>query len=387
MTVPKAPAFSVPEYRRRLVAVQQGLAERDLDGLVLFSPGNINYLTGMDSENLFDTQACILARDGDPSVVLFDFERGRFDNSAWLAEPVAYGPFADPITAVVEELRRRGLDRGRLGIEQRQAGLSPQHFLRLQAALPTAKIEDAFGPVERVRLVKSEEEIALMRRAAAFTDEGVRAGYAAIVSGVRDASVAAAVVEAMYRAGSDPVCWGPVVAAGYRAGLAHSSFNGHVIARGETVFLELTGQHRRYVAPVMRTATVGTATAEHRRLAQASADAVAAILETARAGTPARTVAEAGLRYIRPVERDIVFHHYFGYPVGIGYPPSWIETLGFFIRTDNPAPVQAGMVFHLPMSLRVAGRLGICLSQTMLVTPDGGVPLTSTPARLAEIEG
>ena len=45
------------------------------------------------------------------------------------------------------------------------------------------------------------------------------------------------------------------------------------------------------------------------------------------------------------------------------------------------------MVFHLPMSLRVAGRLGICLSQTMLVTPDGGVPLTSTPARLAEIEG
>ena len=171
MTVPKAPAFSVPEYRRRLVAVQQGLAERDLDGLVLFSPGNINYLTGMDSENLFDIQACILARDGDPSVVLFDFERGRFDNSAWLAEPVAYGPFEDPITAVVEELRRRGLDRGRLGIEQRQAGLSPQHFLRLQAALPTAKVEDAFGPVERMRLVKSEEEIALMRRAAAFTDE------------------------------------------------------------------------------------------------------------------------------------------------------------------------------------------------------------------------
>src|SRR2546426_593494 len=116
-------------------------------------------------------------------------------------------------------------------------------------------------------------------------------------------------------------CGGPVVAAGYRAGLAHSSFNGHVIARGETVFLELTGEYRRYVAPVMRTAIVGSPTAEHRRLAQASADAVAAILEAARAGTPARTVAEAGLRFIRPVERDVVFHYYFGYPVGIGHPP------------------------------------------------------------------
>ena len=387
MTVPKTPAFSVGEYRRRLAAVQRGLAERNLDGLVLFSPGNINYLTGMDSENLFDIQACILARDGDPVLVVFDFERGRFDNSTWLAEPVAYGPFDDPMTAVVDELRRRGLDRARLGIEQRQAGLPPQHFLRLRAALPGAKVEDAFGPVERARLVKSADEIAFMRQAAAFTDGGVRAGYAAIAPGVRDSTVAAAMVDAMYRAGSDTVCWGPVVAAGYRSGLAHSSFNGHVIARGETVFLELTGQHRRYVAPVMRTAIVGSPTAEHRRLAQASADAVAAILEAARAGTPARTVAEAGLRFIRPVERDVVFHYYFGYPVGIGYPPSWIETLGFFIRTDNPAPLESGMVFHLPMSLRVAGRLGICLSQTMLITSDGGVPLTGTPARLAEIEG
>jgi hypothetical protein len=36
------------------------------------------------------------------------------------------------------------------------------------------------------------------------------------------------------------------------------------------------------------------------------------------------------------------------------------------------------MVFHLPMSLRVAGQYGSCLSQTMLVTPDGGVPLRGT---------
>ena len=61
-----------------------------------------------------------------------------------------------------------------------------------------------------------------MRQAASFTDEDVRAGYAAIAPGVRDATVAAAVVDAICRAGSDPVCWGPVVAAGYRAGLAVS---------------------------------------------------------------------------------------------------------------------------------------------------------------------
>ena len=45
------------------------------------------------------------------------------------------------------------------------------------------------------------------------------------------------------------------------------------------------------------------------------------------------------------------------------------------------------MVFHLPMSLRVAGRYGICLSHTMLVTPDGGVPLTGTNPELVEVPG
>jgi hypothetical protein len=43
------------------------------------------------------------------------------------------------------------------------------------------------------------------------------------------------------------------------------------------------------------------------------------------------------------------------------------------------------MVFHLPMSLRVAGQYGSCLSQTMLVTPDGGVPLTGTDLVLVDV--
>src|SRR5262249_57968616 len=132
---------------------------------------------------------------------------------------------------------------------------------------------------------------------------GGGAGRGGRAAGGRDGVGAAAIRDGMYRAGSDTVCGGRVVAAGYRAGLAHSSFNGHVIARGETVFVELTGEHRRYVAPVMRTAVVGPPTAEHRRLAQASADAVAAILDTARAGPLARAVAEAGLRFLRAPER------------------------------------------------------------------------------------
>lgn len=69
----------------------------------------------------------------------------------------------------------------------------------------------------------------------------------------------------------------------------------------------------------------------------------------------------------------------------MGYPLSWVEGLGFVIRTNNPALFEAGMVFHLPTSLRVAGPYGICLSQTIPVTPDGGVPLMGTRSELVEV--
>lgn len=383
MTVPREAAFAVEEYRGRIARVHAGMAERGLDAIVLFGPHNIAYLTGMDSENLFDPQACILAAGKDPELVILDFELGRFENSAWLEKPVLFGQFDDPVAAFAQAVAAAGLARSRLGIDRRWIGA--QQYQQFVAAVPGAAVEDSFGIVERVRLVKSAAEIELMRKAAGFTDAAVEAGFAAIAAGRRDYAVAAAIMTALYGAGSELSCWGPIVAAGCRSGLAHSAHNGKELKTGECVFLELTGQCRRYTAPLMRTAVIGKASAEQRRLADASAGAVAAILETARAGTPARDVAAAGLRHIAPVEEGIVFHHNFGYPVGLGYPPSWIETLGFFIRADNPTPLEAGMVFHLPMSLRVAGRFGVCLSHTMLVTTEGGVALTRTSARLREL--
>jgi Xaa-Pro dipeptidase len=383
MSIPREPAFSVEEYRGRVGRVHASMAERGLDAIVLFGPHNIAYLTGMDSENLFDPQACILAAGKDPVLVILDFELGRFENSSWLAKPLLFGQFDDPVVAFARAVAAEGLARSHLGIDRRWIG--SQQYQQFVAVLPDAKIEDGFGVVERVRLVKSAAEIELMRKAAGFTDAAVEAGFTAIAAGCRDYDVASAIMAALYGAGSELSCWGPIVAAGYRSGLAHSAHNGKELKTGECVFLELTGQCRRYTAPLMRTAVIGKANAEQRRLADASAGAVAGILDAAKAGTPAREVAAAGLRHIAPVEAGIVFHHNFGYPVGLGYPPSWIETLGFFIRADNPTPLEAGMVFHLPMSLRVAGRFGVCLSHTMLVMPEGGVALTRSPAQLREI--
>ena len=361
------------------------MAEKGLDALLLFSPHNVFYLSGMDSENLFDYQCLLVPGDRDPVLIISHFEEARAENSCWLETVRLYGPFEDPIEATLSAVQDLKLESSRLGMERRSRGLSVDFYDRIRSGLDGASLSDGFGPVERSRLVKSDAEITYMRRAASLTDLGVAAGYEAIGEGVPDYEIGAAIVDAMYRNGSDTVCWGPVVAAGYRAGCAHSTFNGHRLTLGETVFLEITGEVNRYTGPLMRTAVLGEPTAEMLRVENAVMSALDIIVEEARPGTIPSDVARAARGALDPILKDYVFHYNFGYPVGVGYPPSWIEELDYFIRDGNLRPLEVGMLFHLPMSIRKYGEHAINLSHTILVGEEKTEPIASSAAHLHRV--
>ena len=383
MPIPKQATFDLAEYRRRWLAVKAAMEAAEVDVLVTFGPHNIFYLTGMDSENLFDYQCAIVTcTDEAPILVIFDFELARAENSAVVEDIRSYGPFDDPIRFTLAQLNCDGPWR-RIALDR--ATLSVSRYGVLTAGLDQHDLVDAMGLIEGVRLIKSTEELRLMERAARYTDVGVDAALAVIEHGVEDREIAAEVVAAMYRAGSDTVCWGPIVAAGYRSGSAHSTFNGHRIEVGETVFLELTGEISRYVAPLMRTAVVGEPSADMEVVALAVTSALDAIQRGGRAGIPASEVAQMGLVALDEVLSDHIFHHYFGYPVGVGYPPSWIESLDFFIRANNDRPLQSGMTFHLPMSVRKYGEYGVNLSNTIVIEEKGCRVLGQSPAELIAV--
>jgi Xaa-Pro dipeptidase len=391
MAVPRDLAFDVPEFRRRLDAVRAGMAERHLDALLVFSPGSINYLSGLDDNSLSDVTALIVPLDRDPVLVLFWFEAGRAENTSWLADVRLYRAPSDPVpgagavAAVVDAVRSLGLASGRLGVETGPGGLSPAEHLELLGGLGGARVEDSWPIVEVVRRVKSPAEIAYMRHAAAITDAAVEAGTRALAVGARDTDVGAVILETMTRLGSETSCLGPIVAVGWRSGAPHSSFARQEIRPGDTVFLEVTAQVRRYTAPLMRTGILGEPTAEQRRAAEAGAAAVEAVVATARAGIAASEVALAAGALIAPLLPGLAFHGNFGYPVGLGYPPTWSERLGFQLRPDNHQVLEAGMTLHLPVSLRKFGEWGVCQSHTILVTAAGAEPLTRAEARLQVI--
>ena len=235
--------------------------------------------------------------------------------------------------------RRLGLAGGRLGVERPTVGLTVNQFQQLVAQLPDAVIEDSFPAVEIPRRVKSPAEIGYMRRAAALTDRALDAACAAVKVGVSDGELAATITNVIYGEGGEVTSLGPIVAVGYRAGAPHSSFNGTRVQAGDSVFLELTAQVRRYTAPIMRSVWLGEPSAEILRLADAGAAAVETIVRTARPGLPASEVARAARAELEPILDQVMFHNSYGYPVGIGFPPTWTESLGLLPAraTNDPA--------------------------------------------------
>ena len=229
-------------------------------------------------------------------------------------------------------------------------------------------------------------EIELMRLAAGITDRAVTAGYSCIRDGISDSEIAAQVAAELIRGDSLGFSVYPIVSAGYRAGMPHNSNNGHIISNGETIFIECSPSLHWYHAPLMRTAAFGTVSQDAEQFATLAAETVEAMLEVIRPGETASDIARVAEAKIAPIRDRILFHEVYGYPVGIGFPPTWGEESGFAIVVNNHRPLAAGMAFHIPMTLRINGVMGVGLSQTFVVTDNGCETLSELPLELHRIE-
>ena len=380
MATPREVFFEPGEYARRVCAVQGAMAQQGLDLLVTCSPGNICYLNGYVSMNVLDIMFLCLPAEGEALFYLWQFERGRAQSTVTGGETRCWDTGVEPIRFVSEDLARRGLGKGRIGVD---TGSTHTSFEVVQGLLDALDALPCKGLVETVRLVKSPPELAYVREAAAITDAGSRAALDAVEEGASDWEIAAAAQAALAGAGSEFYSLEPIVCVGWRASAPHSPRGGTRVERGDSVFVELSGVKGRYHAPLMRTACAGAPPPEIRELADYSNAVCDTLLETIRPGIPACDVAAAGRKVLAPIRDRIAFHDLYAYPVGIGFPPNWIENPAFYLSADNPNPLKAGMVFHLPLTLRRLGEYGAGFSETVIITEEGNETLSRIPRSLA----
>ncbi|HZU16721.1 MAG TPA: Xaa-Pro peptidase family protein, partial [Candidatus Dormibacteraeota bacterium] len=310
----KGLAFPIQEFRRRLGIVQKEIATRGLDAALVFGPANLFYLTGYETIGYASFQLALVPASGEPRLLVRELESVAARHLSWMGTaPVVWEDDQDPLEVTAAMLREHGLERARIGVDERSPFLSVHAYRRLRQLLPEATLADGSGAVERARRIKSRLEIDCFRRAARYTHAGMRAALDAVGEGVHDNEVAAAAAAAMYRAGSEYVASGPTVTAGHRSGIAHTTFARHRIARDDAVLIELGGLHRRYTTALMRSAFVGEPPELVRRMHDACSRALDAAIAAIRPGVTAGSVHDAGQRVIDQAGFEPNFRKRLGY--------------------------------------------------------------------------
>ncbi len=387
MTIPREYVFPKAEFEMRLHNTKSAMQARGIDVLIVHSAPNIYYLCGHHSLNLWDYQCLIVPLSKQPVMVLWQFERGRFEATGNIAELELYATHANPVHATRDALNSRNLLKGTIAIEAQSRYLVPKLHDELKHSMSGATVVNGSGVVDNIRNIKSQQELELIEQAAAITDDAIKSGFEVAGVDVTDSQIAARVASELIERGSLGFSVYPIVSAGYRSGMPHNSNCGYKIQDSDPVFIECSPSIHWYHSPLMRTAVVGKPDPKVQNFADLEREIVSAMLDTAKAGALASDVARVAESLIAPIRDEILFHEVYGYPVGIGFPPTWGEESGFAIVTNNHRPLEAGMVFHIPMTLRVNGQFGVGLSETFIVK-DAEAPqtLSNIPLQLHRIE-
>ena len=378
--------FEPGEYRARQQRLRARMAEAGLDLLLLSDPSDICYLTGYST---FEVSVHTVAVLGPERCVLQvpSIETGPAVTGSLVDEVLGYR--WEGADTIVEQLARAALDVAGgapaqvLGLDLWSPSLRGGVVEGLRQRLAPWQMVDGSGLVDAERIVKSEAELAMLRESARITALGLDAAAAVVRPGVTDSEVAAAGAHAMLAAGSEFMSMQPIVTAGWRSSVIHTSHRRHRVAAGDPVFLEFGAAWHRYTAPLMRSVVAGAPTPAMEALFQALQNIYGALTAAMRPGNSFHDAAVAAEAAWAPLHDQAFFSGVYGYSVGVQFPPSWVEGSGYIARGQDTG-FQENMVFHLPLCLRRPGEWGLGCSETVRVTAAGAEPLTANRWSLGE---
>lgn len=383
MTVQPIPVsalpFSMGEYLRRLEQTRGAMAERGIDVLFVEDPSNMAWLTGYDGWSFYVHQGVIITHDRDPVWWGRNMDANGARRTVWLPGD-HLRPYDDtyvqsnerhPMQHLSALLCDMGFESGCIGVEMENYYFSAKAYVTMMTELPRATLVDATALVNWQRAVKSQEEIAFMRRAARIAERMVDTAIERARPGLRKNDLVAEVMrEAIIGVGED---WGdypaivPMCPSGPDASAPHITWDGGVFQDDQCTFFELAGVYRRYHTPFCRTVYLGTPPDPVKRAEAALIEGLEAGLQAARSGNRACDIADA---LAKPLEAaGISRGARCGYPIGLSYPPDWGERT-ISLRTEDQTPLQPGMTFHFMPGLWM-DTWGIEITESILITADG----------------
>lgn len=365
----KKPPSTISPAEKRVQQLDRSLADLKLDSILLTHLHNVRYLCGFTGSN-----GLLLSIRGRRTF----FTDGRYTEQAALEVygakvVIAKGSLIHEAARQIAAARitRLGFEADRLSVTTYQA---------LQKTLPkSVKLVPTASIVDRIRMVKDEHELALIKEAVILGADLLTPAIETIRPGVRESEVAAEIEYAARRWGAEAMSFETIVAAGIRSALPHGRASNALIPKRGFVILDLGVILHGYCSDMTRTVHVGSISRRSKAIYRAVLEAQEAAVEAVAPGVTAGEVDHAARSVLKRAGLDRYFIHSTGHGVGLE-----IHEQPRIARKQADV-LQPGMVITVEPGVYLPGEGGVRIEDMVVVTDRGHQVLTPATKELLEL--
>ena len=347
--------------------LREELERQGLDAAVAVSPENFGWVAGfvVPSQPIMRWRhAMAVVGRSEAAYVCVDMEETTVTGRAGDLRVRPWGEFSDDAMAVLAD-ELAGF--ARIGIELDY--LPAADFARLQAALPGVEFVAIDAALDRMRRIKTADEIELLRRLSRISDTAIGDAFAAVSPGDTEMDLGAALTRGVYAGGAEQFRL-MIVATGERSELPNVGPTERVLQAGDVCRVEIFSMIGGYHAGVCRTAVVSEPPEHAERIWANLVGCKHMLLEMIRPGAVARDIyaaflAEFGKLGLPPIA-------FVGHGIGLNLHEAP------YLAAHDETVLEPGMVMGFePLVYRTGHGYGMQLKDMVAVSEAGGAELLS----------
>lgn len=340
------------------------LVEKELDALLITSSFNRRYMTD------FTGTAGIAIVSKNDAVFITDF---RYMEQAH--EQVKDFRIVQHMKTIIEEvaLQVEEMDIKKLGFEKEDLtyGMYELYKNNVKAELvPTA------GLVEKLRIIKTPEELEVLRQAAKIADDAFTHICGYIKPGMTELQVANELEFFMRQQGATSSSFDTIVASGVRGALPHGVASEKKIQTGELVTMDYGALYNGYISDITRTVAVGEPSKQMREIYEITLTAQKMAVEGFKPGLTGVQADAIARDYIISKGYGEAFGHSTGHGIGLEVH----ESPGLSSRSE--VVLEPNMTVTAEPGIYLPGIGGVRIEDDLIITENGCERLTHSTKEL-----
>lgn len=348
----------------KITQLQSYLKEHSLDAAFITTPDNVFYFTGFRSNPHERLLGVLIPADAEaflicPKMEVPDAEEvfsgkiiGHVDTeNAW---DLLVQSFPVPIA--------------HLGIEK--SHMTVERLEWMEARIQGGKFSGIDDYITQMRLIKSEDELVHLRKAAELADYAIEVGCELIEEGKTEMEILSAVESAVKAKGADGMSFSTMVLSGKKTASPHGTPGSNTIKQGDFVLFDLGVIVNGYCSDITRTVSLGEPSEEQREIYETVKRAEETALGLVKPGVTAKELDAAA----REVISDAGYGEYFTHRLGHGLGISVHEFPS--IHGENDMELVEGMVFTIEPGIYHPDITGVRIEDDVVVTSNGVEVLT-----------